>query len=148
VRRPQAPPASEFALLERISPKDLFFKEIVWRHTAALKAALAGAEGSPLEQLLIDRIALDLVTLHHAEYMAAQPTKATDPFHLDASRWERRIEDAHRRLLRSIKVLADVRRLLRPAVAPIQILGRMGGFDHSNGAESEGPTKRLKKQSH
>jgi hypothetical protein len=93
--------------------KNLLVQESITRKCAALTQELAGATPSPLERLLVERIVLCWLHLHHAEtlYLASEemPLRHAE-FH------EARISKAQARYLSAIRTLAQVRRLGVPAV--------------------------------
>src|SRR5262249_45473347 len=73
-----------------------------------------GTSAPPLEQLLINRIAISWLQVHHADLDAAATQmngQSTTPRSMHA---HRRLDQAQRRYLASIKQLALVRKLLKP----------------------------------
>jgi hypothetical protein len=104
---------AENALLAAIAKKDLATTEAIRKYSENLRAELGGLSASPLELLLIDRLRLDWLAVNALDILATQElTLAQDPFGLVGEGLVKRLEAAHRRLLRSAKVLAEVRRLL------------------------------------
>jgi len=79
----------------------------------AFRSELAGESPSPLEQLLVERIAATWLQLHYFETLYAQNidnlTLSQSEFH------QKRIDRAHRRHLSAIKTLAQIRKM-GPAV--------------------------------
>ena len=105
---------AERAILQAASGDNLAFREACERTAAALRANLAGPDRTPLERLLVDRIVACWLALHYAETIYHQNmgelSRGWADFH------QRRIDRAHHRYLTAIKTLAQVRRLLPPAV--------------------------------
>ena len=88
--------------------------EAISRRAAELRRELAGAEPTPLERLLVSRIAACWLQLHYAEMRYTQNlgklTMEQGEYH------QRKIDRAQKRYLTAIKALAQVRRLLTPTV--------------------------------
>jgi hypothetical protein len=116
---------AEQALLELVAGRSLFAREAVGRKLAELKAGLAGPEPTPLERLLVERIAVCWLEVHHLDLeVAALPrVPAAGPPGVYA---QRRLDSAQRRYLQAIKALATVRKLLLPRLAPLEISRRLG----------------------
>jgi hypothetical protein len=76
---------------------------------------LAGDDPSPLETLLVNRIILDHLHALKTENLLQQKMKGSLSLS-QADFYQKQAERAQRRLLRSVKALAEVRRLMRPAV--------------------------------
>jgi hypothetical protein len=93
-----------------LAGKDLALPELLGQRLAALRASLGGPDPSPLERLLVERIALNWLYLHRVELAASQSDReaATLAFR---EYQQRRVERAHRRYLASIVALAKVRKL-------------------------------------
>src|SRR5262249_41644713 len=108
------------AWLQLICGPNLLLRESVERRVDALKGELAGPEPSPLEKLLVERVVACWLQCHYADGTYAQ---ATGPQVTPAARQElmKRQESSQRRYLASIKQLALVRKLLRPAVSPLRL---------------------------
>jgi hypothetical protein len=104
----------ENALIERIAgEKDLVFREGLFRRVAALKAELAGPSPTPLESLLVERIAASWLAVSYAEAISSQAKDASRDW---ADYYQRRLDRAHGRYLAAIRSLAVVRRLQVPAI--------------------------------
>jgi hypothetical protein len=116
---------AEQCLLDVLAGKSLFAREAVGRKLAELKAGLAGPEPTPLERLLVERIALAWLQVHHLDLeVAALPGgQAAGPPGVYA---QRRLDSAQRRYLQSIKALATIRKLLTPRLAPLEVSRRLG----------------------
>lgn len=84
-----------------------------------MREELAGSNSSPLEKLGAERVASCWLQLHYAELIYNQE--------LPKLSWEqndyhqKRIDRLHRRYLSSMRSLAQVRKLLKPKVAQINI---------------------------
>ena len=105
---------AQTALIRAIAGENTVVAEAIGRRAAELRQELAGAEPSPLEWLLVGRVVACWLALHYAEMRYAQHlgtlTMEQGEYH------QRTIERAQRRYLAAIKALAQVRRLLTPAV--------------------------------
>jgi hypothetical protein len=104
---------AERILIEKFSGKDLTVKEGVRRKLESLRAELGGPSPTPLERLLVERIALCWLHLHHLEVVYGSKESMT----LDLGVYfQKCIDRAHRRYLSSIKTLAVVRKLAIPVL--------------------------------
>ena len=90
------------------------------RYTAARCAARPGPQPSPLERLVVDRIAACFLQLQYADVTYAL---ARDPGASVAAlrEMQRRQEGAERRYQAALRQLAVIRKLLRPALSPLQL---------------------------
>ncbi len=100
--------------IARISGDNLMVEEGVTRTLNAMKVELSGPNATPLEKLLIDRIGACWLQCHYADAIYAQGME--DVSQQLGDYLQRRQDRAHRRYLAAIKALAQVRRLLTPAV--------------------------------
>ena len=108
------------AWLQLLPGTDHLLAESVRLKLGALRHEL-GAEGaSPLEKLLIERIVACWLQTHYADALYAQ---ARGPQSTASVRQElmKRQESSQRRYLAAIKQLALVRKLLKPALSPLQL---------------------------
>lgn len=84
-----------------------------------MREELAGGNPSPLEKLGAERIASCWLQLHYAELLYNQElpnlTREQDEYH------QKRLDRLHRRYLSAMRSLAQVRKLLKPKVAQINI---------------------------
>lgn len=103
------------ALLTRVAGNNTVKRECTQRAIESLSQSLAGAQPSPLERLLAQRVVLDWLYLSYLEALELRQMEESRPMH-HADDSARRVDHAHRRYLRSIKTLATVRRLLTPAM--------------------------------
>jgi hypothetical protein len=106
------------AWLQRLTGTDVVAQEILTRQLQALQAELAGPAATPLEHLLVERIALCWLQVQQADLMAAQMLAKSSP--VQESWVQQRQDRAQGRLLSAIKALAQVRKLLRPG-ATVQL---------------------------
>ena len=106
---------AELTWIGHVSGTDLALREMLARKLGALKAELGGPAPSPLERLLVDRIAINWLIVSHADLETAA-TKDGDPRRADLAL--KRQGQAELRFATAIKALATVRRLLPPAPAP------------------------------
>jgi hypothetical protein len=106
------------AWLQRLTGTDVVAQELLTRQLQALQAAVAGPYPTPLERLLVERIALCWLQVQQADLTAAQMlTKSSSA---QESWVQQRQDRAQGRLLMAIKTLAQVRKLLRPG-ATVQV---------------------------
>jgi hypothetical protein len=92
-----------------------FARRIVSRDIATKRAEVAGADPTPLEALLAERVALCWVAAQHADAQYARKLAAGMGYK-EGEYHARRCEQATRQLLRAAQTLATVRRLLAPAI--------------------------------
>jgi hypothetical protein len=112
---------AERALIRLLGENDLLAAESMERRLAELKGQLAGPEASPLEQLLSDRTALTWLALHLAELDAAACRRNREADGPRTREVERRLDRAHRHHTAAVRQLANLHRLLRPAVSPVDL---------------------------
>jgi hypothetical protein len=105
---------AELSWIGHVSGTDLAMREMLARKLGALKSELGGPAPSPLERLMIDRIAINWLMAAHADLEAA--TKDDDPRRANLAM--KRQTQAMQRYATGIKALATVRRLLPPALTP------------------------------
>ena len=89
----------------------LALRECLLRRVRKIKEEAAGANPSPLEVLLAERVAVCWIQLQHAEAVLSNNGSIAQ-----ADFWQRRLDRAHRRFLSAVKALAVIRRLQLPAV--------------------------------
>ena len=102
-------------MLAPAGPSGAFTREATRRELGRLRREVAGADPSPLERLLADRVAMCWLAATHADTQYAQRLAVGMSFK-ESEFHQRRCERANRQLLRSIQTLATVRRLLTPVV--------------------------------
>jgi hypothetical protein len=101
--------------------KDLLLKQALERKAAEMRGELAGPDAPPLERLLADRVVTCWLQLHYADAMYAQAKGTTL---LQDAAAQKRQNAAHTRYLQAVRALAQLRRLLRPAVSPVDLAMR------------------------
>lgn len=95
---------------------NLLASETLKRHLAALKDSLLGPGSTPLEHLLIDRIAVCWLQVHAADLEVARTATASVVAKVPTPRIaSTRLDGANHRYLAAMKQLALVRKLLSPA---------------------------------
>jgi hypothetical protein len=104
------------SLLGLASGSSLLVRESIRRKMDELAAGLAESLDSPLERLLVERVVLCWVQVHLADLDAIAQDQGAAP---RAAQARQRQTSAQKRYLQAIKVLAGVRRMLRPAVRPV-----------------------------
>jgi hypothetical protein len=105
---------TERSMIETYAGRDgLVVRETLPHTLKALRTQLEGESPSPLERLLVERIAATWLQLHYFETLYAQNMDklsiARSEFH------QKRIDRAHRRHLSAVKTLAQIRKM-GPAV--------------------------------
>jgi hypothetical protein len=114
---------AQASMIHRAAGKDLLLQESLERKAGELRAEVAGDSPSALERLLAERVIATWLQVYTADAVAAQMhgEKVT----LTVLReMQKRQESAQRSHLAAIKQLATVRRLLKPALSPFDILSR------------------------
>lgn len=104
---------------------NLIARDAIEARLKRLRAELAGPAPTPLERLLVDRVAMTWFQLQMLELVTPTSGKS-DGW---ALRIDRRRDQAHRRFLSSLKALAQVRRLELPA---LQVNVAMAGGQQVN----------------
>jgi len=107
--------------VEMLAGKDLLMREAVMCRVDQIRSEVAGPSPSPLEALLAERIALCWVHMQYADMIYVQNVKGGDATYRLLSYLQDRQDRCHRRLLSAVRALAQVRRLLRPSVAQVNI---------------------------
>jgi len=110
---------AEGALVRVAAGSNLLLAESLLFKLRALKAELGGDGDSPLERLLIARLAATWLQTAYFDGLVAQAGGAGEA-RLKVLRQQQ--DAAHRRHLAGIKQLALVRKLLRPAPSPLELL--------------------------
>jgi len=85
------------------------------------------AEATPLEKVLIQRVVLTWLQVHHADLEVAARLQSGGGATHAISCAQKRQQQAHQRWLSSVKTLATVRKLLRPAPSPVEVATRLAG---------------------
>ena len=124
---------AEVSLVNLAAGPNLLLAESLSRRLAELKRELAGPSPGPLERLLAERVAACWLQVAYLDAVCAQ-ARGVRPSEVDHAR--RHQDAAHRRLLAAVKTTAVVRKLVRPAPAPVEIATRL------NGGPKAGTTRR------
>jgi hypothetical protein len=111
---------AEDALLDLFAGDCLLLKESVQRQLAELKAELTEGEDSPLVRLSAERVALCWLAAAEADKKAAV-TVASPAAQAAVRRWQ---SESQRRLDGAVKALATLKKLLRPALSPLDLARR------------------------
>jgi hypothetical protein len=108
------------AWLQLLAGTDYLLAESVRLKLAALRRELGTEGASPLEKLLVERIVACWLQTHYADalYAQARGPQSTAPVRQELMK---RQESSQRRYLAAIKQLALVRKLLKPALSPLQL---------------------------
>lgn len=109
----------EEGFVERTASNSPFRQKALRANLEDMREDLAGANPSPLERLGAERVASCWLQLHYAELLYNQNlpnlTQDQDGYH------QKRLDGLHRRYLSAMRSLAQVRKLLKPKVAQINI---------------------------
>lgn len=116
---------AELAWLRLVAGKNLVLQESMPRKLAEMKSKLGGAEPTALERLLVERIVICWLQVHHADVEAASGQRASAAHPATAEQLRKRIASAQRFYLQAIKQLALVRKLLQRAPSPLELAGRL-----------------------
>jgi hypothetical protein len=100
---------AEQGWITQLAGKDLLLEESIRRQVKQLKANLAGDAPSPLDRLLIERIAATWLAVQHAELDAARDQVDGDAV---SQMRLKRLDAANKRFLAATRALAVTRRLL------------------------------------
>ena len=110
---------AEGALVRVAAGSNLLLAESLLLKLRALKAELGGESPSPLERLLVERVSASWLQTAYFDGLLAQAAGAGEA-RLKVLRQQQ--DAAHRRHLAGIKQLALIRKLLRPAPSPLELL--------------------------
>jgi hypothetical protein len=114
---------AEGALVRAAAGRNLLLAESLLLKLRELKSEVSGESPSPLERLLASRVALTWLEANYLDILVAQAAGAGEA-RLRAL--QRQQDGASRRHLASIRQMAVVRRLLRPAPSPLELLAPVG----------------------
>jgi hypothetical protein len=112
---------AEQSMVKNYAGDDLLVKETLPRTLKAMREELGGKDPSPLERLLVERVVASWFSLQYFEAIYAQNIRKLT---IQQSEYQqKRIDHAHRRHLSAVRMLAQVRKLLkgRTTVAQINI---------------------------
>ncbi len=106
---------AELALVAMAAGDNHLQREAMQRKLTAMKEDLAGPKPTPLDRLLAERVATCWFQVQYADAACAQMTNGGVTFE-QGDYYQRRQDRAHRRYLSAVRTLAQVRRLLMPAM--------------------------------
>lgn len=115
---------SQAAWLKLLAGNNLFLFESVRRKQEQLRAELAGPNPSPLECLLVEQIVATWLQVHFADATYAQAKDQPHATPAVLRELMRRQESSLRRHLAAVRQLAVVRKLLKPALSPVDLAMR------------------------
>ena len=104
--------------LDLLSGTDLFLRETVERKLQEMRVELAGTNPSPLEKLLVERIAACWLQLNHADTAFVGNQAASESIRKELLK---RQESAQRRYVNAIKQLAQLRKLVSPKARAVSV---------------------------
>jgi hypothetical protein len=125
--------SARLALADLAAAGSVVTKEAILRRTATLEAELAGPDAPPLEKVLAGHVGTCWLAACEAEITAPNARGATPP---RADFLDRRRDRAGKRLEGAVKALALVRKLLRPAVSPLDIATRAAPGRHAGARQN------------
>ncbi len=99
--------------------KNLLLRESIERKAVDLQAEVAGPDASPLERFLAERIVATWLQVNYLDALVAQNESAAPAVLRELAK---RQESAERRHQAALKQLALVRKLLRRAPSPLELL--------------------------
>ncbi len=112
------------AWIKIVAGDNLLLEQAVQRQLQEMRQELDGGSASPLEKILIERIVACWLQTQQADAATAQSHSNAPAVH---ALLLRRQESAQKRLLQATQRLAMVRKLLRPALSPVELAMRSGG---------------------
>ena len=130
--------AAERALVDLYAGHSALAREGLCRKLAAMRARLAGPEASPLEQMMVERVVACWLQSFHADFAYAKALVELSSKEVEF--YQRRQDRAARQYLKSLRSLADVRRLLVP-VLQVNIAERQVNVAGVEGAPVTAPRR-------
>ena len=109
---------TEKILIGIVSGSDLLRTECLTRKLEALKADLAGPNPTPVEKLVIARIAIAWLQVHSADLEATAMLIRDNGATTLSVYAQKRLDSANRRYLQCLRSLEILRRINRPKQAP------------------------------
>ena len=109
---------AEASLILLAAGNNLLLAESLQRKLKALKDELGGESPSPLDRLLVERATATWLQVNYFDGLLAQAKGANEA---QARMLQRHQDAAHRRHLTAVKTLATVRKLLKPAISPVDL---------------------------
>lgn len=127
---------AEGALVDLYAGGSVVTREALQRKLAAMRVELAGPSPSPLETLLVERVVACWLLSYHADFAFARALKELPSKEVEVH--QRRQDRAARQYLKALRGLADVRRLLMPALQ-VNIAERQVNIAGTEGAIAKAP---------
>jgi hypothetical protein len=109
-----------YRLMDRASLTNLLARASVEGDLTVAIRDLSDPRDGPIERLIVGRAAICVVDAHQADLEHLRAMEHYDDPR-DAESFDRRRDRAQRRLLATLKTLAEIRRLVRPAVQVAQL---------------------------
>ena len=104
----------EESFVKALSDKDLAIQEAILVKLKAIRAELLGPDPTPIERLLVERVAACWLQVQDAEIRYSMNQK--DMTFRQAEFHQKRMDATHRRYLAAIKALALIRKLALPTL--------------------------------
>jgi hypothetical protein len=127
--------SAEMELTCLIVGKSFAAAEAVDRYVDEMRARLRAEGVSAIDPYLVDRVVCCWLAVHEAELAVAAQLETKQHASPVTQAALKRLDRAHARYLATVRTLATVRKLLRPARSPLELLA---------GAPVEGPAKPKK----
>ena len=104
--------------LDLLSDTDLFLRETVERKLGEMRIELAGADPSPLEKLLVERVVACWLQINHTDTIFAGNQSSSESVRKELLK---RQESAQHRYVYAIKQLAQLRKLVAPKARAVRV---------------------------
>jgi hypothetical protein len=104
---------AERSFIRAIAGDNLMSKEAVTRKLDLLRTELAGANPTPVERLLVERVVACWLQVQDADIRYARAKNLPMEW---GDHYQRRMDRAHQRYVSALKALASVRRLAVPVL--------------------------------
>jgi hypothetical protein len=101
-------------------------REAIARQANELRNRLLSEARSELEKLLIDRLVICWLEVYAAEVHLAERLAQGAAPHVVTQAVQKVLDRAHQRFLGTVRCLATVQKLARPALAPVEVATRLG----------------------
>jgi hypothetical protein len=116
--------ANRFTSLQAIAERSIFGhihagqggQLVLEAQVELLRRDLAGDEPTPTEQMMVNRVVLDWLHMHACDQMCQKYGNAAGVPLTQADFYHKQAERAHKRFLRSVTALVQIRKLLGPTV--------------------------------
>ncbi len=105
---------AEQSFVRALAGEDLAFREALTRKLELMRAELAGPDPTPVERLLVERVAACWLQVQDADARYAQGQK--DLTFAQGEYYQKRQDRAHKRYLSAVRTLALVRKLAVPVL--------------------------------